>query len=74
MAVQTFPVVEWLVQMNRVHRLAEIIHIYMMQSVQLHLETTVHGVVCVAGVAGFVGGYAVVLKMRCGNVSRIVYE
>ena len=72
-AVQTFPVVVWMIQMNRIHRRFEILHIDVVQAVQLYAKAAIHRVVGVTGVAGFVGGNAVILKMCAGNIILVVY-
>lgn len=59
--------------MDGIHRRAEILHINVVQSVQLNAQTAIHRIIRVTGVAGFVGGDAVILEMRGRDIILVVY-
>ena len=54
-------------------RLAEVVDVDVPQTAPLCLNAPIHRVVCVTGVACFVGGHPVILEMRCGKIRRIVH-
>ena len=72
-AMQTFPIVIRMIEMNRIHRRAEILHVNVVQAVEFHAQAAVHRVIGVAGVAGFVGGDAVILKMRASDIVFVIH-
>jgi len=74
MAVQAFPVVIRFIETNGVVGLAEILHIDVVQPIQLGAEPAKHRIVRVAGVASLIGRYAVILKVRGGEVSGVIDE
>ena len=74
MAVQAFPVVIRFIETNGVMGLAEILNVDVVQPIQLSPESTEHRIVGVTGVAGLVGRDAMVLKMRGGEVGRVIHK
>src|SRR5580704_4338030 len=58
--------------MDWLHRRAQILHIDVVQSSPLGAEAPIEHVIFMAGVASFVGGYSVVLKVSRGDIVRIV--
>jgi len=75
MAVQTFPVVVWLMQLDvfRSRFLSKVVDVEMPESTQLCFECSKHGVVGVTRVTGLVGRDAMVLKVG-GNKIRWVVQ
>ena len=75
MAMETFSIVVGFVQLDilRAGFLFKVVNIQMPQATEFGLESSEHRVVGMAGVAGFVGGNAMILKMSGGEVTRIVY-
>src|SRR5579862_8330254 len=71
-AMQAFAIVKRLVEMNGLHRLADVVYPDVVQSIELRGNRAVHRIVGVAGVTGLVGGHAMILKMRGGQVCGIV--
>ncbi len=74
MAVQAFPVVIRFIETNGVVGLAEILHIDVVQPIQFGAEPAKHRIVRVAGVASLIGRYAVILKVRGGEVIGVIDE
>ena len=72
MTVQASRIVEWLIETYRIHRRAQVLHIDVFQPVQLHANGSVHRVIGVARVAGFVGWNSVILEMCGGNVICVI--
>jgi hypothetical protein len=72
--MQAFPVVVGIIEPNGFGRwrFPEIVHIDVLEAVHFGAKAAEHRVVGVAGIAGFVGGNAVVLKVSCGKVGGII--
>src|SRR3984893_9282314 len=75
-AVQTLAIVERVVETDGLGswRSAEIVHIHVLEAMHLGAKAAKHRVVGVAGVAGLVGGNAVVLKVGGSQVGGIVHQ
>ena len=72
-AVQAFAVVVRFVEANGIMRLAKILHVNVVQPVKFGPGASKHRIVCVTGIAGLIGGDAVILKVRRSQVSGIIY-
>src|SRR6476661_2811757 len=70
--VQTFAVVIGLVEPNRTVRLAEILHVNVVQTVKFCPESSEHRIVGVTGIAGMVRRDPVILKVRGSQIVGIV--
>src|SRR5713226_4114227 len=75
MAVQALAIVVRLVEPDvfRRWRFSEVIHIDMSKPAKLGLDSAEHRIIRVARVAGFVRRDAMILKVRRGQVLRIVH-
>lgn len=73
MAVQTFPVIVWRVEVYGLHRLAKILDVHVMQAIQLGCKTPVHSIIRVACVAGLIRGNAMILKMCSRHMGRVIH-
>jgi hypothetical protein len=73
--MQAFAVVEGLVELDvfRLGRMAQVININMPQAAELGFDAAEHSVVGMTGIASFVGGYAVILKVSGGKVHRVIH-
>src|SRR5437879_10586853 len=74
MAMQAFAVVIRLVELDvcRGRRCSKVIHVDMSQPAKFGLDSTKHGVIRVACVAGFVRGNEMILKVCGGQMMRTV--
>jgi hypothetical protein len=74
MAMETFAVVKWLVKLDlfRQRHFFQVEDVKMPQAAELRAKRAEHGVIRVAGVAGFVRWHPVILKMRCGKIRRVI--
>jgi len=73
MAVQTFPIVVWRVEMDGLHRLAKILDVHVMQAIQFGGKTAVHSIVGVACVASLIRGNTMILKMCSRHMGRVIH-
>ena len=73
MAVQALPVVIGHVEMNRIHRRAEVLHVDVVQTAPFRADSSIKDVVFVAGKACLLGGNAVVLEVRGWDVFLVVH-
>jgi hypothetical protein len=73
-AVQALAIVERVVELDRVRDRADILHINVTQAAQLGPNAAVENVIGMAGVAGFIGRNAVVLKVGGGEIVRVVHK
>jgi hypothetical protein len=73
-AVETFAIVVRLVELDigGFGRMAEVIHVDVAEAADFRLDGAEHGVVGMAGVAGFVGGNTVVLIVSGGKMKGVV--
>src|SRR6185437_1259217 len=74
MTMQTLAVVIGCVEMNRLLRGTQILNINMVEAPHFCMNTAVKGVIRMTGVASFISRYAVILKVGCGNVVRVIHH
>ena len=75
MAMQAFAVIKGDIEfdLRRLRNSAQILHINMPESAELGVHRAKHGVVRVAGVAGMIAWYKVVLKMRRRQITGVIH-
>ena len=73
MAVQTLPVIVWMIEFDGLLRLAYVLRINMVQPSQFGIKAAENRVIGMAGVTGFIARHASILEMRGRNIRRIVH-